>query len=52
MEYQYTTNGYNQPRILLALAALEDWDIESLDVKTTNPCGELDEETYMDQPEG
>ena len=38
--------------ILLALAALEDWDIESLNVKTTNLCSKLDEEIYMDQPEG
>ena len=39
-------------RILLALAALEDWDIESLDVKTAYLYGDLDEEIYMDQPEG
>ena len=39
-------------QILLALATLEDWDIESLDIKTTYLYGELDEEIYMDQPEG
>ena len=39
-------------RILLALAVLEDWDIESLNVKTTYLYGKLDEEIYMDQPEG
>ena len=39
-------------RILLALAALEDWDIESLDVKTAYLYGKLNEEIYMDQPEG
>jgi hypothetical protein len=39
-------------RILLALAALEDWDIEALDVKTAYLYGSLDEEIYMDQPEG
>ena len=39
-------------RILLALATLEDWDIESLNVKTTYLYGKLDEEIYMDQPEG
>ena len=39
-------------RILLALATLEDWDIESLNVKTAYLYGELDEEIYMDQPEG
>jgi hypothetical protein len=38
--------------ILLALAALEDWDIEALDVKTAYLYGSLDEEIYMDQPEG
>ena len=38
--------------ILLALAALEDWDIESLDVKTVYLYGELGEEIYMDQPGG
>ena len=38
--------------ILLAPAVLEDWDIESLDVKTAYLYGELDEEIYMDQPKG
>ncbi|KIJ15180.1 hypothetical protein PAXINDRAFT_26725, partial [Paxillus involutus ATCC 200175] len=37
---------------ILALAALEDWEIEALDVKTAFLYGELDEEIYMDQPEG
>ena len=46
MEYQYTTNGYNQPQILLTLAILEDWDIESLDVKIIYLYGELDEEIH------
>ena len=39
-------------RLLLSLAALHDWEIEALDVKTTYLFGELDEEIYMDQPEG
>lgn len=39
-------------RLLLALAALEDWDIHQIDVKTAFLNGELDEEIYMDQPEG
>ena len=34
------------------MAALEDWDIEALDVKTAFLYGELDEEIYMEQPEG
>ena len=39
-------------RLLLSLAALHDWEIEALDVKTAYLFGELDEEIYMDQPEG
>ena len=39
-------------RFLLAHAALEDWDIEALDVKTAFLYGVLDEEIYMEQPEG
>ena len=36
----------------MSLAALHDWEIEALDVKTAYLFGELDEEIYMDQPEG
>ena len=39
-------------RLLLSIAVLEDWDIEVLDVKTAFLFGELDEEIYMEQPEG
>ena len=39
-------------RLLLATAALEDWEIKALDVKTAFLYGELDEELYMVQPEG
>ena len=39
-------------RILLALAAQEDWEIHQIDVKTAFLNGELDEEIYMQQPEG
>ena len=39
-------------RLLLALAALEDWDLEALDIKTAFLYGKLDEEIYMEQPEG
>jgi hypothetical protein len=38
--------------LLLSIAALEDWEIEALDVKTPFLFGELDEEIYMEQPEG
>ena len=39
-------------RLLLALAALEDWEIQALDVKQAFLYGKLDEEIYMEQPEG
>jgi hypothetical protein len=39
-------------RIFMALAALHDWEIEALDVKTAYLFGELEEEIYMIQPEG
>ena len=37
---------------LLAHAALEDWEIEAMDVKTAYLYSELKEEIYMAQPEG
>ena len=43
---------YKTIRLLLATAALENWDIEALDVKTAFLYGNLDEEIYMQQPEG
>ena len=39
-------------RMMLALSALEDWHIKALDVKTASLYGKLDEEIYMEQPEG
>ena len=39
-------------RTLLALATLEDWEIQALDVKQAYLYGKLDEEIYMKQPEG
>lgn len=38
--------------MLLALAMLEKWHIEGLDIKTAFLYGKLDEELYMEQPEG
>ena len=37
---------------MLALAALEGWHIEGLDVRNAYLYGELEEELYMEQPEG
>ena len=39
-------------RLLLALAALEDWEIHQMDVKLAFLNGLLDEEIYMEQPQG
>ena len=39
-------------RMLFATAALENWQISALDVKTAFLYGKLDEEIYMEQPEG
>jgi hypothetical protein len=39
-------------QLLLALAVLEDWHIHQMDVKSAFLNGELDEEIYMEQPQG
>src|ERR1700761_6457129 len=39
-------------RLMIALAALNNWHITGLDVKTAFLYSELDEELYMEQPEG
>ena len=36
----------------MAYACQNDWDIESLNVKTAFLYGQLDEEIYMEQPKG
>ena len=38
-------------RVLLALVAMFDLELEQLDVKTAFLHGELDEQIYMKQPE-
>jgi hypothetical protein len=43
---------YESVRIMLAIAALEGWFISAVDVKTAFLYGKLDEEIYMEQPEG
>ena len=37
---------------MFALATLNNWHISGLDVKTAFLYGKLDEEIYMEQPEG
>jgi hypothetical protein len=39
-------------RCILALAALENMEIHQMDVKTTFLNGKLEEEIYMEQPQG
>ena len=39
-------------RLLLALAVLEDWEIHQMDVKSAFLNRLLDEEIYMEQPQG
>ena len=39
-------------RMLIAIAAIHNFEIHQMDVKTTFLNGDLDEEIYMEQPEG
>jgi len=43
---------YETVRLLLAVVALKDLDIQSVDVKTAYLYSDLDKEIYMEQPEG
>jgi len=43
---------YESIHLLLVVAALENWDIEGLNIKSAFLYGQLDEEIYMEQPEG
>jgi hypothetical protein len=43
---------YKTVWLILVLSALENWHMSSVDVKTAFLYGELDEELYMEQPEG
>ena len=52
MNYSLQVVYYKTMQLLLAVAALEDLDIQSVDVKTAYLYGDLDEEIYIEQPEG
>lgn len=41
---------YESIRVLLALAAKEDWDIAQFDIKTAFLNGDLEEKIYMELP--
>ena len=43
---------FEMVRLMLALASLENWHIEGLDVRSAYLYGKLDEEIYMKQHEG
>ena len=43
---------YESMRLLFALASLEQWHMQAVDVKTAFLYGKLDEELYMLQPQG
>ena len=38
--------------LIVSMAALESWHMHGLDVRNAYLYGELDEEIYMEQPEG
>ncbi|CAG7854428.1 Retrovirus-related Pol polyprotein from transposon TNT 1-94 Includes: RecName: Full=Protease; Includes: RecName: Full=Reverse transcriptase; Includes: RecName: Full=Endonuclease [Serendipita indica DSM 11827] len=46
------TARFGAPRTIIALAALEDWELESVDISTAFLNGEIDAEVYMQKPEG
>ena len=43
---------YESVRLLFALAALENWHMHAVDVKSAYLYGKLDKEIYMQQPQG
>jgi hypothetical protein len=43
---------YKSLRLLLALAAIKDWEVKQMDVQTAFLNAEIKEEVYMQQPQG
>ena len=55
IDYEETfapTLRFDSLRMLLAIAAYEDWHIHQMDVVSAYLAGELEEEIYMESPEG
>ena len=55
IDYEETfapTLRFDSLRMLLAIAAYEDWHIHQMDVVSAYLAGELEEEIYMEPPEG
>ena len=46
------TLRFDSLRMLLAMAACDDWHIHQMDVVSAYLAGELEEEIYMEPPEG
>ena len=47
------SNSHQFPdALMLVLAALENWYITGLNIRSTYLYGKLDKEIYMEQPEG
>jgi len=44
--------GHDKDLMMLATAALENWYISALDIKTAFLYEQLDKEIYMEQPDG
>jgi len=43
---------YETAWLFLAIAALEDWDIHGVNIKTVYLYGDLNEKIYIEQPKG
>jgi len=46
------TAKWSTSHAILALSALEDLELESIDISSVFLNGDLEEEVYMEQPEG
>ena len=46
------TARFGSVRTVIALAAMEDWELESVDISTAFLNGDIDAEVYMHKPEG